>query len=107
MTDMHDREQGFEAGFAHDAELTFRLEARCTKLFGHWVAGVLKLAATDADAYAQSLVAADMAEAGQNDVLRKVTADLQAKQIDVPSLNLEKKLAEFMALARTQLGIGV
>lgn len=105
MTNMKDREQGFEAGFAHDAELAFKLEARCTKLFAHWVAGILQLDAAATEAYAQSLVAADMAEAGQNDVLRKVTADLQAKQIDVPSMNLEKKQAEFMALARTQFGV--
>lgn len=36
MTMFNEREQAFEAKFAHDAEIRFRLGARRDKLFAHW-----------------------------------------------------------------------
>jgi hypothetical protein len=81
MTTFDKREDGFEKKFAHDEELRFKAMARRNKLLGLWAAGILGKSGPDAEAYAKEVVLADFEEAGDNDVLRKVTKDLQAKGI--------------------------
>ena len=81
MTTFDKREDGFEKKFAHDEELRFKAMARRNKLLGLWAAGILGKSGPDAEAYAKEVVLADFEEAGDNDVLRKVAKDLQAKGI--------------------------
>lgn len=78
-TSFDKREEGFEKKFAHDEELRFKAMARRNKLLGLWAAGMLGKSGADADAYAKEVVLADFEEAGDNDVLRKVTKDLEGK----------------------------
>lgn len=73
---MKDREKAFENKFAHDAELKFKAEARRNKLLGLWAAEQMGKSGDDAQAYAKSVVMADFEEAGDEDVFRKVRADL-------------------------------
>jgi hypothetical protein len=54
---MHDREQGFEAKFAHDEELRFLTLARRDKLFAHWAAAELGLSDADTDALVKAVLA--------------------------------------------------
>lgn len=73
---LRDRGDDFEARFAHDADLRFRVEARATKLLGLWAAGRMNRSGAEADAYAAELVQHDLKVAGSDDVIDKVTADL-------------------------------
>jgi len=41
MTSFDERENAFEAKFAHDSELQFKAEARRNKIVAHWAAGLL------------------------------------------------------------------
>ena len=75
------REEGFEKQFVHDEELKFKAMARRNKMLGLWAAGVLGKSGADAEAYAKEVVLADFEEAGDNDVLRKVTKDLEPKGV--------------------------
>ena len=59
MTTFDDRENAFEAKFAHDAELQFRVDARRNKLVGLWAAELLGKSGDEAAAYAMSVVQAD------------------------------------------------
>ena len=81
MTTFDKREEGFEKQFAHDEELRFKAMARRNKMLGLWAAGVLGKSGADAEAYAKEVVLADFEEAGDNDVLRKVSKDLQPKGV--------------------------
>lgn len=76
MTTFDDRKDAFEARFAHDAELQFRVEARRNKLLGLWAAALMGRTGDDADAYAREVISSDFQEAGDGDVLRKVRGDL-------------------------------
>ena len=76
MTTFDNRENAFENKFAHDAELAFKVVARRNKLLGLWAAEQLGLAGEAAETYARSVVAADLEEAGDEDVIRKLMADL-------------------------------
>lgn len=73
---LRDRGDDFEARFAHDADLRFRVEARATRLLGLWAAGRLNRSGAEADSYAAALVQHDLGAAGSDDVIDKVTADL-------------------------------
>ncbi|WP_376873947.1 DUF1476 domain-containing protein [Albirhodobacter sp. R86504] len=100
MTTFDDRENAFEAKFAHDAELQFRVDARRNKLVGLWAAGLLGKSGDEAAAYAKEVVAADFEEAGHEDVVRKLTADLGAKATDA---DIRAKMAECLIEAKAQI----
>jgi hypothetical protein len=100
MTTFDKREEGFEKKFALDEELQFKANARRNKLLGAWVAEKLGLSGADADAYAKSVVLADFEEAGEEDVFRKVRADLDAKgKTDITDQMLRQTMNELLAKA--------
>ncbi|MBE0413939.1 DUF1476 domain-containing protein [Yoonia sp.] len=76
MNTFKDRENAFETKFAHDAEMQFRAEARRNKLLGLWAAELLGKTGDDATTYAAEVIKADMQEPGDEDVYRKLAADL-------------------------------
>ena len=106
MTTFDKREEGFEKKFAHDEELRFKAMARRNKLLGLWAAEKLGLKGEEANAYAKAVVVADFEEAGDNDVFRKVRADLDAKKIGVSDLELRKTMDELLAKAVDQIKAG-
>lgn len=100
MTTFDDRENAFENKFAHDADMQFRAEARRNKLAGLWAAGLLGLTEEAAAEYAMSVVRADFEEAGNEDVVRKLAADLDGK---ADAATIRAKLAELLPVAKAQL----
>ncbi len=101
MTAFDNREKAFEDKFAHDADLKFKVAARRDKLVGLWAAGKLGLEGDAADAYAKSIVLADLEEAGDEDVVRKLIADLDVE--GVGEAEVRKALAEQGEIARRQI----
>ncbi|QDY69190.1 DUF1476 domain-containing protein [Qingshengfaniella alkalisoli] len=100
MTTFDDREQAFEAKFAHDEEMKFRAEARRNKLLGLWAAEMLGKTGADVDAYVREVMKSDFAEAGYEDVVRKVSEDLGARADDAA---VRAKLEELLLVAKAQL----
>jgi hypothetical protein len=100
MTTFDDRENAFEAKFAHDSEMQFRAEARRNRLAGLWAAGLMGKSADEAAAYALDVVSADFEEAGDEDVVRKIVADLAGK---ASADEVRAKLKELLPLAKSQL----
>ena len=82
MSGFDERKQKFEARFAHDAEARFKAEARRDKLVGAWAAETLGLKGDAAADYVRSVIKADMEEPGEEDVFRKLRADLPPKVTD-------------------------
>lgn len=103
MSDFSDREKGFERKFALDEELRFKATARRNKLLGLWAAEKLGKSGADADAYAKEVVAADFIEAGDDDVLRKVQADLEAAGVAQSEHQIRRTMDELMAQAIEQV----
>ena len=101
MTTFDDRERAFESKFAHDEEMRFRAEARRDRLLGLWAAGLMGLEGEAAADYARSIVVEDLKEAGDDDVHRKVKADLEAKGLS--SDGLRAKMEELLIEAKAQL----
>ena len=103
MAQFDDRERGEEARFAHDAELRFKAEARRNKLLGIWAAELMSLTGEAAKSYAADVVASDFTEAGEEDVFRKVAADLKAKGLTVSDAVIRQKMAQLTGVAREQV----
>ncbi|MFO7856267.1 MAG: DUF1476 domain-containing protein [Paracoccaceae bacterium] len=101
MTTFDDREQAFEKKYAHDEEMRFKAEARRDKLLGLWAAELMGLEGEAADEYARSVVIADLEEPGDENVYRKVSADLEAKGVSTEGLRA--KMNELLAEAKAQI----
>lgn len=100
MSTFDDREKAFEDKFAHDAEMRFKAEARRNKLLGLWAAELLGKSGEDANAYAAEVVKADLQESGDEDVYRKVAADLGDKADEA---TIRAKMRDLRAVAKDQL----
>jgi hypothetical protein len=103
MTTFDDREQAFEAKFARDEEMAFRIIARRNRLLGQWAGGLMKLTPEEADAYSKAVVHAEFDEAGDEDVVRKLVGDLTAAGVDIDEVTVRRALAEQSIEARRQL----
>jgi hypothetical protein len=99
MTTFDDRKKGFESKFAHDAELKFKAESRRNKMLAEWAATHLGLSGEAVAEYVKEVRRADFEEAGDDDVFRKVRADLDAKGAEVDDATLRSKMDEFLAAA--------
>ena len=100
MSTFDDRENAFENKYAHDAEMQFKAEARRNKLLGLWVAELLGKSGDDAAEYAKEVVKADFEEAGHEDVVRKVSGDVNGKITDD---EIRAKMAELLVEAKAQI----
>ena len=103
MSTFDDREQAFENKFAHDGELQFKAMARRNKLLGLWTAGKMAKKGEDAAAYAKEVVMADFDQAGDEDVLCKVYADLAAAGIAMTKEDVRREMNLLMDEARRQV----
>lgn len=91
------------SAFAAGQEVEFKIRARRNKLLGLWVAELLGKMGSDAEDYAKSVVVADFEEPGEEDVIRKVVADLTAERADIPESEVRAKMSELLLEAQNQL----
>ena len=106
MSSFDKREEGFEKKFAHDQKLRFKAAARRNKLLGLWAAGKLGKAGADADAYAKTVIAADLEETGDEDVFRKIQTDFTAAGVSQSEHQIRRTMDELMAEAIKQIQAG-
>ena len=99
MSSFEDRKKSFEKKFAHDQELQFKVSARRNKYLGEWVSQMLNFNPDQEKEYIQLVIKADFAEAGDQDVFRKIKEDLKEK--NVSDEDLRKKMDELNEKAKT------
>jgi hypothetical protein len=106
MSLFNEREDAFEKQFAHDEELRFKATARRDKLLGLLIAERLGKTGPDAQDYARSIVLADLQEAGDGDILRKIRQDLEGAGKPIHEAELHDMLARLMAQAIREIQAG-
>jgi hypothetical protein len=106
MTTFDKRKDAYESKFARDEELRFKATARRNRLLGKWAAEKLGKSGEEADAYAREVVRADMQEAGDEDVFRKVRADFDAAGVDQSDHQIRRTMQELMGEAIAQIEAG-
>ncbi|WP_336056258.1 DUF1476 domain-containing protein [Nitratireductor sp. CH_MIT9313-5] len=103
MGSMEERERAFENKYVRDEETKFRAMARRNKLLGLWVAEKIGKKDEDAEAYARDVVKADFEEAGDEDVFRKVRADLDAAGVSLSDADLRAEMVRLLEVAIDQV----
>ena len=99
MSSFDEREKGFEKKFAHDEELQFKISARTNKYIGEWASKILGYNSDQEKEYIQSVIKADFAETGDEDVFRKVKEDL--KDHNISDEDIRKKMDELNEKAKS------
>jgi hypothetical protein len=103
MSSFDDRERAFEAKYARDEDMAFRIVARRNRLLGEWAARLMGLSEAETDAYAKEVIRSDFEEAGDEDVIRKLLGDLTGAQIDITDDKIREALAHKTVEAKRQL----
>lgn len=106
MTTFDDRQQAHEKKHAMDEEKKFRVAARRNKLLGLWAANLMDYDQTKADEYTKQVIASDFLEEGDEDVVRKLQADLKAAGVVVIEKDLRIKMDEFYQQALESIEAG-
>ena len=99
MEKFDERKKSFEKKFAHDEELKFKVAAKRNKYLGQWVSQKLGYDPEKEKGYIQSVIKADFQEAGDEDVFRKIQADLKGHNIS--DEDIRKKMKEFDEKAKS------
>ena len=99
MSSFDEREKSFEKKFAHDQELQFKVSARRNKYIGEWASKIFGYDESKEKEYIQSVIKADFAEAGDEDVFRKIKDDL--KNNNISDEDIRKKMDELNEKAKT------
>ena len=101
MSSFDERQKSFEKKFAHDEEKQFKISARRNKYLGQWVSKILGYNSDKETEYIQSVIKADFQEAGDEDVFRKLKADL--KDHNITEEEIRKKMDELNEKAISDL----
>tara|TARA_Y100000766_G_C18632102_1_gene471272 strand:- start:73 stop:381 length:309 start_codon:yes stop_codon:yes gene_type:complete len=100
MSTFDGRKKSFEKKFAHDEEIQFKVSARRNKYIGQWASQILRYNSDQEKEYIQSVIKADFAEAGDEDVFRKVKTDL--KDHNISDEEIRKKMDDLNEKAKSE-----
>ena len=100
MSTFDGRKKSFEKKFAHDEELQFKVSARRNKYIGQWASQILGYNTDQEKEYILSVIKADFAEAGDEDVFRKVKTDL--KDHNISDEEIRKKMDDLNEKAKSE-----
>lgn len=103
MSNLRDREETFERKYVHDEEMKFRAVSRRNRLLGLWAADKLGKTGEAADLYAVEVIKADIEEAGEEDVFRKIRRDFDAAGVRQSDHQIRRTMSELLAEAIDQI----
>lgn len=106
MVDLRSRKDALESKFAHDETLKFKIAARRNKMLGLWAAGYLGKSGADAEAYAHSVVAADLEQPGEDDVVGKILRDFEEAGCRISEREIRETLDSFTVRATEEIKSG-
>ena len=100
VSTFHERKDAFENKFAHEQNITFKIEALRNKLLGAWAANIKGLDKEMTEKYIKDVVKSDFQEAGDEDVFRKLKADLEGL---VDEQAIRTKMSECLQAAKDRV----
>ena len=100
MNTFDDRKKSFEKKFQMDQELQFKVSARSNKYLAEFVVAKLGKKDDEKIAYMQEIIKADMEEAGNEDVFRKIKKDFQAASINVEDSEIRDQMEKALLRAK-------
>ena len=95
-----EREKGFEKKFAKDEELQFKVQARSNKYIAEFVSSKLNKTEEEKKNYIQEIIKADMEEAGNEDVFRKIKKDFQKASFNIEDSEIRSEIEKALNRAK-------
>jgi len=103
MSQFDGRKNAAESKFSIDKELEFKASARRNKLLGVWAANLMGMEGEAINAYAIQVVESDFEEAGEEDVYRKISGDLETADVTQSEDQIRKQMATLLVTALEQV----
>ena len=100
MNKFSEREKSFEKKFAKDQELQFKVSARRNKYLAEWASSSLGKNDEQKLNYIQEVIKADLEEAGDEDVFRKIKKDFENSAINIDDSEIRNQM--LLALERAK-----
>ena len=95
-----EREKGFEKKFVRDEELQFKVQARSNKYIAEFVSSKLNKTEEEKKNYIQEIIKADMEEAGNEDVFRKIKKDFQKASVNIEDSEIRSEIEKALNRAK-------
>jgi len=100
MNKFDERKKSFEQKYAKDQELQFKVSARSNKYLGQWVCSLLGKKEEEQKNYIQEIIKADMEEAGNEDVFRKVKNDFKSSSVNIQDSEIRDQMEKALSRAK-------
>ena len=98
-----EREKSFEKKFARDEELQFKIQARSNKYIAEFVSEKLNKNGDEKQKYILEIIKADMEEAGNEDVFRKVKQDFKEASVSIDDEEIRSQMEKALIRAKEEL----
>ena len=98
-----DREKGYEAKWAHDEELHFKIKSLRNARLARWAANMMKLPQQQADEYAKSMMVAGVSDRSSDAIFLRIRDDFAAKRILCPDSTIRWKMRQLYNQAEQEL----
>ena len=100
MPTFDERKDAFENKFAHEQNITFKIDVLRNKLLGAWAADLKGLDKDKTEEYIKDVVKSDFQKAGDEDVFEKLKDDLEGL---VDDQTIRTKMSECLQLAKDRM----
>ena len=100
MPTFDERKDAFENKFAHEQNITFKIDVLRNKLLGAWAADIKGLDKDMTEEYIKDVVKSDFQKAGDEDVFEKLKGDLEGL---VDDQTIRTKMSECLQAAKDRV----
>ena len=100
MSRFDEREKSFEKKFQMDEELKFKVQSRSNKYLAEFVSEKLNKNEEETKNYIREIIKADMEEAGQEDVFRKIREDFQKASVSIEDPEIRDQMEKALLRAK-------
>ena len=100
MPTFDERKDAFENKFAHEQNITFKIDVLRNKLLGAWAADLKGLDEAKTEEYIKDVVKSDFQKAGDEDVFEKLKDDLEGL---VDDQTIRTKMSECLQAAKDRV----
>ena len=100
MNKFDERGKSFEKKFQMDQELQFKVQARSNKYLAEFVSSKLSKTEEEKQNYIQEIIKADMEEAGQEDVFRKIKKDYELSSFSIEDSEIKDEMEKALLRAK-------
>ena len=100
MNSFDERQKSFEKKFQMDQEWQFKVQARSNKYLAEFVNSKLGKTGKEQQNYVLEIIKADMEEAGQEDVFRKIKKDFQKASFSIEDSEIRDQMEKALLRAK-------